>query len=97
MSTVDLAELVSYLGGGVRVEEVISEQAWALVRATARGEASPCPSCGSVASRVHSSYQRRLHDPAIGGRATTIELTVRRFFCDNKGCSRSRSSSRSPV
>jgi transposase len=79
--------LVPYLGG-VRVEEVISEQTWALVRATAQGEAGPCPSCGSLASRVHSSYQRRLHDTAIGGRATTIELTVRRFFCDDQGCSR---------
>jgi transposase len=88
MSTVDLAKLVPYLGGGVRVEEVISEQTWALVRAAAQGEAPPCPSCGSIASRVHSSYQRRLHDTAIGGRATTIELTVRRFFCDNMGCPR---------
>lgn len=37
---------------------------------------------------MHSSYQRRLHDTATGGRATTIELTGRRFFCDNQGCSR---------
>jgi transposase len=89
MSTVELAELVPYLGGeGVRVESVVSEQSWALVRASAQGEPSPCPACGSVASRVHSSYRRRLQDMAIGGRATTIELTVRRFFCDNARCKR---------
>jgi transposase len=41
-----------------------------------------------AARRVHSTYQRRLQDAAIGGRATTIELTVRRFFCDNAGCTR---------
>ena len=84
----ELSELVPYLGGAVRVEAVVSEESWALVRASAQGEPSPCPSCGSVASRVHSNYQRRLQDAAIGGRAIRIELTVRRFFCDNADCSR---------
>jgi transposase len=37
---------------------------------------------------VHSTYQRRLRDTAIGGRMTTILLTVRRFFCDNAACAR---------
>jgi transposase len=87
MSTVELSELVGYLGA-VRVESVVSEENWALVTASAQGDPSPCPACGSVAARVHSNYQRRLQDAAIGGRATTIELTVRRFFCDNTDCTR---------
>ena len=87
-SIVELPKLVPYLAGAVRVEAVVSEESWALVRASAQGEPSPCPSCGSVASRVHSNYQRRLQDVAIGGRAIRIELTVRRFFCDNADCSR---------
>ena len=87
MSTVELCELVGYLGA-VRVESVVSEENWALVTASAQGDPSPCPACGSVASRVHSNYQRRLQDAAIGGRVTMIELTVRRFFCDNIDCTR---------
>jgi transposase len=35
---------------------------------------------------VHSRYQRRLADAAIGGRKVVIRLAVRRFFCDAPGC-----------
>jgi transposase len=82
---VDFSDLVPYLGG-VRVESVIGEDNWLLIRATALTEQASCPGCGIVGGRVHSSYERRLTDPAIGGRATTIELTVRRFFCDSATC-----------
>jgi zinc-finger of transposase IS204/IS1001/IS1096/IS1165 len=87
MSIVELSELLPYLSG-VRIEAVVGEDAWALVRAAAQGDQVACPGCGVAARRVHSNYQRRLRDTAIGGRATTIELTVRRFFCDNAGCTR---------
>ena len=40
-----------------------------------------CPACGRFSVRVHSRYQRRLADAAIGGRPVLIRLTVRRFFC----------------
>jgi hypothetical protein len=35
---------------------------------------------------VHSRYQRRLADAAIGGRPVLIRLTVRRFFCPAPDC-----------
>jgi transposase len=35
---------------------------------------------------VHSRYQRRLADAAIGGRRVVLRLRVRRFFCDDHGC-----------
>jgi transposase len=35
---------------------------------------------------VHSRYQRRLADAAIGGRRVVLRLRVRRFFCDHPGC-----------
>lgn len=85
MSIVELSELVPYLAG-VRVESVIGEDRWLLIRAAALADQASCPGCGVVGGRVHSSYERRLTDPAIGGRATTIELTVRRFFCDSTTC-----------
>jgi transposase len=35
---------------------------------------------------VHSRYQRRLADAAIGGRRVVLRLRMRRFFFDNPGC-----------
>jgi transposase len=35
---------------------------------------------------VHSSYRRHLADAPIGGRPVEVVLRVRRFFCDNSGC-----------
>ena len=81
MSIVELAELLPCLAG-VRVESVVGEDSWVVIRASAHSEQASCPTCGVASQRVHSSYERRLADPAIGGRATTIELRVRRFFCD---------------
>ena len=45
-----------------------------------------CPACGTVSGRVHSRYERRLSDKAVSGQETTIELTVRRFFCLAGAC-----------
>jgi hypothetical protein len=35
---------------------------------------------------VHSRYERRLLDTAIGGCEVTVCLTVRRFLCQAGGC-----------
>jgi transposase len=45
-----------------------------------------CPSCGHPSTRVHSRYQRRLADAAIGGRRVVLRLRVRRFFCEDHYC-----------
>jgi transposase len=39
---------------------------------------------------VHSRYERRLADAALGGRWVEIRLGVRRFFCDERGCATRR-------
>ena len=54
--------------------------------ARARAEQASCPACGRFSVRVHSRYQRRLADAAIGGRPVLIRLTVRRFFCPAPDC-----------
>src|SRR5919198_4996462 len=46
------------------------------------------PNCGTASDRVHSRYQRRLADAALGGRQLLIVLSVRRLFCDHDRCSR---------
>ena len=47
-----------------------------------------CPACGRSSRRVHSRYERRLADAAIGGRRVVIRLQVRRLFCDDPGCAK---------
>ncbi|MFE7806880.1 transposase family protein [Streptomyces sp. NPDC057430] len=47
-----------------------------------------CPACGMAASRVHSTYRRRLADRPVGCRRVVLRLTVRRLFCDNAACKR---------
>ena len=45
-----------------------------------------CPTCGQRSSRVHSRYRRVLQDVPVCGRVVTIELHLRRFFCDLGDC-----------
>ncbi|MFE6691762.1 transposase family protein [Streptomyces sp. NPDC057743] len=45
-----------------------------------------CPGCGTVPTRAHSRYGRRLADTAVAGQETAIDLEVRRFFCDHARC-----------
>jgi transposase len=55
--------------------------------ASPQARQATCPSCGCLSARVHSRYQRRLADAAVGGRRVVLRLRVRRFFCDYPGCS----------
>jgi transposase len=57
-----------------------------MIWARARADQAACPRCGRSSARVHSRYQRRLADAAIGGRKVVIRLAVRRFFCDGPDC-----------
>ena len=58
------------------------------IRACARAESAVCPACGGSSRRVHSRYERRLADAAIGGRRVVIRLQVRRLFCDDPACAK---------
>jgi transposase len=54
--------------------------------AHARASTATCPRCGHASTRVHSRYQRRLADAALGSRRVVLRLGVRRFFCDHPDC-----------
>jgi transposase len=45
-----------------------------------------CPSCHALSSRVHSRYTRTVAGLPCVGRALTISLQVRRFFCEAPHC-----------
>ena len=81
----DLGVLLPHLAGVVVVR---TEVAGSLlrIRACTRAGAAACPACGRSSRRVHSRYERRLADAAIGGRRVIIWLQVRRLFCDEPGC-----------
>jgi transposase len=71
---------------GVDVEDAGVVGAQLRIWARARAADAGCPGCGARSARVHSRYQRRLADAAIGGRPVVIQLLVRRFFCGTPGC-----------
>jgi len=85
--SVDLGVLLPHLAG-VIVEEVAVAAGLLLVLARARAATASCPKCGAESGRVHSRYERRLADAALGGRQVEIRLEVRRFFCPAPGCRR---------
>jgi transposase len=81
----DLEVLLPHLAG-VIVENAELAGTWLCIWARTRAEEAPCPRCGRRSGRVHSRYERRLADAAIGGRRVVIRLRVRRFFCKWPAC-----------
>ena len=80
-----LGVLLPHLAGTV-TEKAELAGARLCIWARAQAEQASCPACGRFSVRVHSRYQRRLADAAIGGRPVLIRLTVRRFFCPAPEC-----------
>ena len=80
-----LGVLLPHLAG-VAVDGVEVAGLRLFVWARARAERAACPHCRQLSGRVHSRYERRLADAAIGGRPVVIRLMVRRFFCQQQDC-----------
>ncbi|MGW4116630.1 ISL3 family transposase [Actinosynnema sp. NPDC004786] len=72
----------------LRIEKVSASGRSVRIQAATHDRAVACPTCGFVARRVHSRYERRLSDLMVGGRETVIHLRVRRLFCGNEHCVR---------
>ncbi len=62
----------------------------------ARLATARCPLCGRRSKRVHSRYGRTPADLPWGEHAVTVQLSVRRLFCDNARCERRLSAERLP-
>jgi len=58
---------------------------------------SYCPSCLNPSIRVHSNYFRKVADLPSGGFRVTIQLHVRRFFCDQESCPKRTFTERIPT
>jgi transposase len=85
--SVDLGVLLPHLAG-VIIEEIAVAAGLLRLLARAKAASAACPKCGAESGRVHSRYERRLADAAVGGRQVEIRLEVRRFFCPAPGCRR---------
>jgi transposase len=68
----------------VEEAEISGDCLW--LHARVRADSACCPQCGCCSGKVHSAYQRRLADDAIGGHRVRIRLRTRRFFCGNADC-----------
>jgi transposase len=81
----DLEVLLPHLAGVV-VDSIEPAGGLLRIRGRARADGAVCPACGRSSRRVHSRYERRLADAAIGGRRVVLWLQVRRLFCDDPDC-----------
>jgi transposase len=70
------------------VEQIIIGDDAVTIAACLSAEAQPCPSCGMLATQVHSYARRTLLDLPACGRSLRLSLQVRRFRCAELTCSR---------
>ncbi|MDQ6831786.1 MAG: transposase family protein [Chloroflexota bacterium] len=73
---------------GLRIEHLCTNADSFTVLATSTQRTALCPVCQSLTSHVHSHYQRRIADLPCAGRAVTLLIHARRFFCRNARCPR---------
>src|SRR5438067_7951960 len=76
------------LPSGLEVTTSSQEEGVLYVSLLSTQPASPCPSCGSAATRIHSRYQRRLADLPSAGQPVRFLLSGRKFFCNEPTCPR---------
>ena len=73
---------------GLRLDTITTDDQTIHVTMTATHPTAMCPVCGMASTRVHSRYQRTLHDLPWAGHTVAVQLTVRRFVCANPACDR---------
>ncbi|URM97853.1 ISL3 family transposase [Actinomadura madurae] len=86
-----IKELVAFLFphlARVCVDQVFRSGATVRVRARTTTTEAVCPGCGTRSRRLHSHYERRLSDTAVGGQELLIHLRVHRFFCRSDTCAK---------
>ena len=70
------------------VEQLEASQEGILLGVRSTAEGGSCPDCQTRSSRVHSRYQRTVRELPVCVIPLTLQLQVRRFFCDNPACGR---------
>jgi hypothetical protein len=71
---------------GLVIQDITLADERVVVAARVAAAHATYPECGEASGRVHSGYDRRLADAAVGGRPVVIRLRVRRFRCAAAAC-----------
>ena len=85
MKLIDLAICLP----GFEVKSVCKDGDLLEIAATSTQNTAKCPDCQTNSRRVHSYYSRVPADLPISDCRVRLELTVKRFRCQNEGCRRS--------
>jgi transposase len=80
--------ILPLIPGGLTVEQVVPEPDRITIVARLRQPTADCPTCRRASGRIHSRYERRLHDLPWQGRLVAIRVRARRFFCAEPACPR---------
>jgi transposase len=81
----------------IRLERLeVAEAAIGVILTTTTASA-PCPTCGTLATRIHSHYDRTLADLLWASTPVQLRLIVQRFFCDQASCCRATFTERLPT
>ncbi len=73
---------------GFEIQQITRVESTLTITAVSTRETAICPSCGKMSKRLHSYYMRSPHDLPSSDLSVHLHLSVRRFRCQNEGCSR---------
>ena len=88
--------LLPLIPPGLAVVQVLPTPERLTIVAQPRTPTASCPECGTTSAKVHSRYERRLHDLPWQGRAVALHVRARRFRCCLVSCRRLTFSERLP-
>ncbi len=82
---------------GLRLDHICAALGDVTLVATSTAQSACCPLCHRRSHRVHSRYRRRVADLPCAGRAVTLLIRARRFFCPTPDCPRKTFRERLPA
>src|SRR5689334_11660276 len=82
---------------GLRLDHVCAAVGGIMLVATSTAQSARWPRCRRRSLCVHSRYLRRVLDLPCAGRAVTLLIHARRFFCSTPGCPRKAFRERLPA
>src|SRR5262245_11443183 len=73
----------------LHLEKIVASATEILIVLTTVQPAPACPACQTPATKMHSRYPRQLSDLPWEGIAVRLQLTSRKWFCQNPDCEQS--------
>src|SRR5262245_47066521 len=71
---------------GLRLDDLVLTPTTVVALLVSTSPTAACPRCGTPADRLHSHYRRTVADLPCRGRILALRLLLRRFRCNNPGC-----------